>query len=207
MNFLDKYKVNNGNEVNGDYYKVYNEKGEFLYNIPTQQENEITNQFLKGVTCFVINENGEVLLEKRANTELTPGKIDLVSGHIDKDEIAKQSIIRELDEEVGIKQNDSINVKEIATLPLGFESKGKTRNFIITFYYLFTKSQKFTVQTEEVKSLYWVPMEQAFELIKSGKTKFPKQNNNVNYDQIFETIKNAYLNRNIIKKQEIKREI
>ena len=32
MNFLDKYKVNNGNPVDGKYYKVYDEQKSFLYN-------------------------------------------------------------------------------------------------------------------------------------------------------------------------------
>lgn len=43
MNFLDKYKVNNGNPVDGKYYKVYDEQKSFLYNIPVTQEKNLTN--------------------------------------------------------------------------------------------------------------------------------------------------------------------
>ena len=128
MNFLEKYKLNNKFE---NFYKVYDENGNYLYDIDVKDEKKLTNQYLKGVTCFVINEKREILLEKRANTELTPGKIDLVSGHMDKNEVGKQAIIRELWEEVGIAENESVNVKKIDTKPLKFESKGKTRNFII----------------------------------------------------------------------------
>ena len=130
MNFLDKYKVNNGNPVDGKYYKVYDEQKSFLYNIPVTQEKNLTNQFLKGVTCFVVNEQGQILLEKRANTELTPGKIDLVSGHVDMEEIEKQSIIRELGEEVGIQENEAVNAEKICTMSLGFENKGKILSLI-----------------------------------------------------------------------------
>lgn len=208
MNFLDKYRVNNGNIINGKYYKVYDVQGRFLYNIPVAQEKNLTNEFLKGVTCFVINEHGEILLEKRANTELTPGKIDLVSGHVDMEEVGKQSIIRELGEEVGIKENEAVQAKEISTIPLGFESNGKIRNFFITFYYVFTKNSNLKIQEQEVKSLHWVPMEQAFEMLESGKTKFPKQDKDVKYNEIFDTVKNAYENTYLKRNSnEVKRDI
>ena len=131
MSFLDKYKVNN----TGEYYKVYNDRGEFLYNIDRKDEKTLTDQYLKGVTCFVINQNGEVLIEKRGNTELTPGKLDLVSGHIDNEEVGMQAIIRELEEEVGIPTQDALGVHRVETMPIQLESKGKTRNFFIEFYY------------------------------------------------------------------------
>lgn len=194
MNFLDKYKVNNGNPIDGKYYKVYDEQKSFLYNIPVTQEKNLTNQFLKGVTCFVVNEQGQILLEKRANTELTPGKIDLVSGHVDMEEIEKQSIIRELGEEVGIQENEAVNAEKICTMSLGFESKGKIRNFFITFYYVFIKNSNLKIQEQEVKSLHWVPMEQAFKMLESGKTKFPKASENIKYNEIFDTVRNAYKN-------------
>ncbi len=194
MNFLDKYKVNNGNPVDGKYYKVYDEQKSFLYNIPVTQEKNLTNQFLKGVTCFVVNEQGQILLEKRTNTELTPGKIDLVSGHVDMEEIEKQSIIRELGEEVGIQENEAVNAEKICTMSLGFENKGKIRNFFITFYYVFIKNSNLKIQEQEVKSLHWVPMEQAFKMLESGKTKFPKASENIKYNEIFDTVRNAYKN-------------
>ena len=201
MNFLEKYKINNKFE---NFYKVYDENGNYLYDIDVKDEKKLTNQYLKGVTCFVVNEKGEILLEKRANTELTPGKIDLVSGHMDKNEVGKQAIIRELWEEVGIAENDAINVKKIDTKPLKFESKGKTRNFIIEFYYLLTKNSNLRMQTEEVTSLRWVPMNEVFEMIKLGKTKFPRQSEEVDYNSIFKIVEDAYLNKekNVITQEE-----
>lgn len=208
MNFLDKYKINNN--FNGQYYRVYNENGDFLYNIDVEDEKNLTTEYLKGVTCFVINQNKEVLLEKRANTELTPGKIDLVSGHINNDEIGYQAMVRELGEEVGIPEHEAIKIVKVKPnngdykpLPLEFENKGKSRNFLIEFYYLFSKSSNLKIQKEEVKSLEWVPLETVFEMIKSGKTKFPKQSEKANYEQIFNTIREACINKevNINKKE------
>ena len=172
--------------------------------IDIQDEKKLTDEFLYGVTCFVINENEEVLMEVRANTELTPGKIDLVSGHVNGNEQGMKAVIRELNEEVGIVNVGPNRLHKVSRLakPLGFESRGNTRNFFIDFYCLLTKTENVTsMQKEEVKSLKWVPMEQAFEMLRSGKTKFPKQAENVNYEQIFENVRGICLNKNLREKK------
>jgi len=175
---------------NNKYYKVYDEKGQYLENIDCCDENNITSQYLKGVTCFVINQQGEVLLEKRVNKGLTPGKIDLVSGHLDGEEVGTQAIIRELKEEVGIELEESINTTKVGTLPLTFNSNGKNRNFFIDFYYLIRDSSQTAIQKTEVEKVCWVPLNKAFEMIKNGETKFPKGNDM--YNEIFKKIELAY---------------
>lgn len=183
---------------NKEYYKVYDKKGHYIKDIDVKDEKSLTDEYLYGVTCFVINEKNEVLMEVRANTELTPGKIDLVSGHVNGNEVGIQAMIRELDEEVGIHGVLGNQLKIVSNLakPLGFESKGKIRNFFIDFYCMQTNKSHFRIQPEEVEALKWIPMEQAFDMIKSGKTKFPKQQGIVNYEQIFEKVREICLDRN-----------
>ena len=41
-------------------------------------------------------------------------------------------------------------------------------------------------QKEEVEKIYWVPMQECFELIRSGRTKFP---NDYDYEEIFNKVK------------------
>ena len=171
-----KSRINVKIKDNSEYYRVYNKKGKYIKDIDVQDEKQLIDEYLYGVTCFVINEKGEVLMEVRANTELTPGKIDLVSGHVNGAEPGLRAVIRELNEEVGIK-----NIE---------------RNFLIDFYCLLTNSQNVTaIQEEEVQDLKWIPIEQAFEMIKQGKTKFPKQSQTVDYEPIFENVRAVYLNR------------
>ncbi|MBR1654202.1 MAG: NUDIX hydrolase [Clostridia bacterium] len=179
------------NQNNSEFYKVYDKTGKYLYNIDINKEKSLTNQYLHGVTCFVVNNNNEVLMEVRANTELTPGKIDLVSGHVNGNEIGIHAMLRELEEEVGITHVLGNDIKRVSDLskPLGFESKGKIRNFHIDFYCLQTKKHHFTIQPEEVESLKWVPMEEAFNMIKNGQTKFPKQCGYVSYEKIFQNVR------------------
>ena len=192
---------------NNEFYKVYDKTGKYLYDIDVSKEKELNNEYLHGVTCFVINEKDEVLMEVRANTELTPGKIDLVSGHVNGDEVSLEAILRELEEEVGIKGVLGADIKRVNDLakPLGFESKGKIRNFHIDFYCMQTKKHHFSIQPEEVASLKWVPMEKAFDMIKSGETKFPKQQRNVNYDQIFDKVRE--ISKNIKSQNDIVRNL
>ena len=194
MEFLDRYKANNNN----DYYKIYDKNGKYLKDINIAEEKSLTDEYLYGVTCFVINEKSEVLMEVRANTELTPGKIDLVSGHVNGGESGLNAVIRELREEIGIINDMPNRLYKVCSLakPLGFESKGKIRNFFIDFYCVLTRTENVTLlQKSEVEELKWIPLETAFEMIKQGKTKFPKQAGNVNYDQIFSNVRTICLSR------------
>ena len=178
--------------VSKEIYKVYDENGEFKRIIEKAEEKTLTeNEWLKGVTCFVINEKGEALIEVRANKGLTPGKKDLCSGHLDNKETETQAMVRELREELGICEDEARNVIKVTPqgVPLGFESKGRIKKFFITFFCLKRKTSKVEIQEEEIDRIVWLPLEEAFELIKSGRTKFPK---NYDYSEIFEKVKEIY---------------
>lgn len=183
-------------------YRVYDKNGNYKKTIDKKEEKYLSeNDWLNGVTCFVINEKGEVLIEVRANKGLTPGKKDLCSGHLDNNETETQAMIRELKEELGIGVEEAMNVVKITPkgVPLGFESSNKIKNFFITFFCLKRNSSAVTIQEEEIKKYVWLPLEETFELIKSGRTKFPK---NFDYEKIFEKVRNVYYNKN---KQEVQR--
>ena len=204
MNFKDRIKQNI--KSNNEYYKIYDKTGKYIRDIKVEDEKKLEDEYLYGVTCFVINENNQVLMEERANTELTPGKIDLVSGHVNGNESGLEAIERELREEVGIY---GINYNQITKLnelskPLGFESKGKIRNFLIDFYCVFINSKQVTkIQQEEVKSYEWVPVNIAVERIVNGSTKFPKEEKGkVNYKQVIENLEEKCKKRNIQKNNE-----
>ena len=183
-------------------YRVYDKNGNYKKTIDKKEEKYLSeNDWLNGVTCFVINEKGEVLIEVRANKGLTPGKNDLCSGHLDNNETETQAMIRELKEELGIGVEEAMNVVKLTPkgVPLGFESSNKIKNFFITFFCLKRNSSAVTIQEEEIKKYVWLPLEETFELIKSGRTKFPK---NFDYEKIFEKVRNVYYNKN---KQEVQR--
>lgn len=185
----------------GTQYKVYDENGNYKKTIDKSDEGTLNeNDWLNGVTCFVINEKGEVLIEVRANKGLTPGKNDLCSGHLDNEETETQAMIRELQEELGISLEEAMNVVKVTpkAVPLGFESSNKIKNFFITFYCLKRNSSDIKIQKSEIDRVVWLPLEETFALLKSGRTKFPK---NYEYKEIFETVRNIYYEKNKIEAQ------
>lgn len=190
-----KGTVVKGNET---IYRLFDKTGKLIGMINKSQEGRVSpDEWLKGVSCFVINEKGEVLIERRVNKGLTPGKLDLCSGHIDNFEIPIRAMIRELQEELGIpweKSSDRIMVISKNTpAPLRFESSGKKRNFFIYFFCIKMNNPKIIFQKEEIDSIMWVPMEKCFELIRSGKTKFPKD---YDYEEIFKQVEDFYYGKN-----------
>ena len=165
--------------------------GDLKRMIEKKQEAKLSSdEWLKGVTCFVLNEKGEVLVEQRVNKGLTPGKLDLCSGHVDGDETPTQAMIRELGEELKIGFEEAMNVIKLTQdeLPIEFESSGKTLRFFITAYCLKRNSSEVTIQKDELNSIAWVPLETFFELIKNGKTKFPARHEK--YEEVFQKVIN-----------------
>ena len=183
------------------YYKTYerNIRGEKVYTGIIETKKELTqDNYLGGVSCFIINDEGKVLIEKRANTKINSGEIDLCSGHIDGEETPTQAMIREYVEELhnGSSEekekarNEAIqNLCKLDELDLIFHNKGNLRKFFIQFYTMKTKLENVTIQPEEIDSIEWVNLDEAFDLIRQGKTKFPYDER---YEKIFEKVSEHY---------------
>lgn len=58
------------------------------------------------ILAVILNDNNEVLLGYRKNTEWFPNTYGLIGGKIDDKESATQAMIREINEEIGVKVID-----------------------------------------------------------------------------------------------------
>lgn len=168
--------------------KGYSESGKGLgFLEPRNQKKRRDNVYMKAVTCFVIDKTtGEVLIEKRTGNGLNPDEFDLVSGHVDGDEIGFQSMIRELKEEIGIQvEESSSNLKKVEEFtPMNFESIGK---YLVEFYCLLRSTKEgLELQEDEVTQIEWKSMEEVFEMLQQGKTRFPKD---FDYEKIFKKVR------------------
>lgn len=77
----------------------------------------MNNDKLEFVSSIITNKEGNVLIAKRKDTlKLDPGKYDLCSGHMKEGEIPIQSIYREIREELGITQDDIINIEKLGEI-------------------------------------------------------------------------------------------
>ena len=71
--------------------------------------------FYSAVFAIIRNDKNEILFQKRQNTGFRDGQFQLPSGHVEWSESIKDSIIRELQEElwIGVLEND-IEIAHIA---------------------------------------------------------------------------------------------
>ena len=71
-------------------------------------------------------------------------------------------------------------------------------SYFSVLYCLKRNNSDVTYQKSEIDKIVWLPLEETFELIQSGKTKFPK---NYNYEEIFEKVRNICNNKEKRKEQ------
>lgn len=162
------------------FYKVFEKgkDGKKVYKGSTIPELELKLDYLaiNTVSCFVLNKKGEILVEERtANKNVMPGTLDIVSGHVDNNEIPTQAMIREYVEEIHdgneeekqkARNEASQNLQKLEELYLICDGRG----YFIQFYYLMTELEVITKQKEEITKTRWLPMEEVFEMIRQGKT-------------------------------------
>ena len=150
---------------------VLNELGEFTGKIATRKECHEEGLWHRGVYGFIIDKNGNILLQKRSsNKKLWPNRWDVtVGGHVDAGEFGKQTLIRECKEELGINVQDN----EIKYL-IGSTSVYKKNNIINKHYdecYLIMKDidiSKLKLQKEEVEDVKYFSKEELLERIKNN---------------------------------------
>ena len=142
-----------------------------------------TTDYVKCCSCFVVNSKNQVLIEKRRKTVLDAGKLDLCSGHIRSNETSTQGMIRELIEELGITQEEAMELKKIGNLKVDFNKVGGNFKCITDMFMLKRTSDTLKLQDEEVKGIEYYDLEEALNLIRENKTRIP-------YSQEFEGIFN-----------------
>ena len=137
-------------------FDVLNEFGEFTGKIATREECHKKGLWHRAVYAFIIDDKGNILLQKRSNNKkLWPNMWDVtVGGHVDAGEFGRQALIREVKEELGIVINDD-DIKYL----IGSTSINEQGDIINKHYnecYLITKSidiSNIKIQKEEVSEV------------------------------------------------------
>lgn len=158
---------------------TFNENGEKTGEI---QKGEHTDDFLKCCTCFISNERNQILVEKRGNTVLDNGKLDLCSGHVRTNETSTTGMIRELREELGIEFDKAVNMKKLGRIKVYF----KTFKCLTDVFLLKMKEIGIKLQDEEVADYCFMELEDVLNLIRNGKTRFIYTEE---YEEIFKKLK------------------
>lgn len=119
---------------------------------------------------WIQNSNGEILLAQRSfNKKNNPGQWGpAVAGTNDEGESYKSNIIKEAEEEIGLKNQKFQR-------SFHYFRDGEHRHFTQWFFALVDKRiEEFTIQEEEVEKIKWFTKEELLNELKNNSKKFLK---------------------------------
>lgn len=127
--------------------------------------------FHRAVHLLVINEKGEMLLQKRSLAKDTcPGLFSTAcAGHVDAGETYETAVLREAKEELGI----TLALGEISCI--GAQKPSEENGFEFVKVFLFRSSrERFIFNREEIESLHWLSADELFEKIERVPAEFAR---------------------------------
>lgn len=144
---------------------IFDENNKYLgYSLERSEAHE-KNLWHRHVSAWIMNYNGEILLQQRAlDKKKNPGKWAKTGGHVSAGETCEESIKREVYEEIGLEVHDS----EIKNIEI-FKSINSKEHYY-SYGYLFLTNYKeddFVLQKEEVNAVKYYTIEELEDIRKS----------------------------------------
>lgn len=143
---------------------IVDKNGNFTGQIMDKEEAHHKNLLHNEVGVFIINDNKQVLLQKRSsNKRFNPNKWALCAGHVDAGESLENAALRELNEEVGI----SISINDLKPFVEKVFTIRNTNSHITYFYYVKSNlnEKDFVIQKEELSEVKWFDIDKVIEMI------------------------------------------
>ena len=139
-----------------EIFDVLTELGEFTGETATQSECHSKGYWHRAVFCLMVNENGEILLQRRSqDKKLWPNRWDVtVGGHVRAGELGRQALVRECKEELGLDISDD-DIKFVVSCLSRYDKNGYINNHFDEFY-LITKNvdiNNVSLQEDEVSEV------------------------------------------------------
>ena len=136
-----------------EMFDVYTKEGEFLGTRPASIcKSDNPGFYYKVVRIILLNENNEILIQKRSsNVNYCPLKWELsASGHVDRGENELEAAIRETREEIGV----SLNANNMKLIHTSINKNALTYTYIARI----KNTTEFTLQKEEVEEVKYVSL-------------------------------------------------
>ena len=121
------------------------------------------------VSCWIMNEKGEVLLQKRAGEKRrNPNKWAKTGGQVDSGETVEEAIFREVKEELGIEiPKEQIKIDSV------YKSDDKNRRFAYNYIFVVDyKLEDYILQKEEVAEVKYFTIEELEEIRKNNDSNY-----------------------------------
>lgn len=143
--------------------EVLNENGEPTGDILDKDIIHKEGKYHKEVALILLNNKGEILLQKRASTkEIEPNKWAWHGGHVIAGETNEESIIRETKEELGI----NLFLNDIKLLVELKRDKLPNRQFTTAYYSKCDLDiNDFNIQKEELSEVKWFSFDEFKDMI------------------------------------------
>ena len=143
--------------------KLGNDTNEIIEREELHNRSKLHNE----VTIYIINDKGEVLLQRRSkNRRFCPNNLGVIAGHQSYREDILTCAVREAKEEVGLK----IKKEDLHPLCDKYLVEEKYNNHNMYPYNVLCnlKAEDFTIQQEELSVVRWYKIEEVIRLIEVG---------------------------------------
>jgi len=144
----------------------------------TEERNIIHKEGIwhREVAVWIINDSGEILLQKRAATKKQyPNKWAICAGHVDAGEKVESAIIREINEELGI----DVKIDDLEYIDVYKVQEDIAENNIKNYYFNYTyflnnnyKIEDYTIQLEELSELKFISLKELENIVKTKNKDF-----------------------------------
>ena len=170
-----------------EYFDVLDENGNQTNLIKKRTEVHRDGDWHKAVHIWIINENGDILLQRRAsNKDIYPNMLDIsCAGHLTTGDDSITGALRELKEELNLEiEPEELNY--ITTLKRSPKDKEFIDNEFDDLYLLRTtkKIEELTYQKEEISEIFFVPYKEFKKMIDN------KQSDLVIYSDVYQILFN-----------------
>ncbi len=173
-----------------EYFDVLDENGNLTGKKKLRKEVHRDGDWHRAVHIWIINENGEILLQRRCATkDSNPNMLDIsCAGHLSSGDTPLDGALRELKEELNIE----VNANELHYIKTIKNSSKYTATFINNEFndlYILRTSKKIEdmkFQVEEISEIFYVPYNKFKEMVKN------KQPDLLMHNEEFEILFNMF---------------
>ena len=152
----------------GEKLDVLTDTGEYTGQTATQDECHSNGYWHRAVFCLIINDEGEILLQRRSsNKKLWPNRWDVtVGGHVQTGEIGRETLIRECMEELGLNISDD-EIKFIVSSVSRYNKNGYINNHFDEFYLVLknVNTNDVSLQEDEVSEVRYFSQDELLKRI------------------------------------------
>lgn len=159
-----------------EFLDVVDEDNQLLGKVEEREVIHREGIWHREIAIWVMNEEGEILLQKRALSKKTnPGKWGLTAGHIDAGEKEIIGAIREIKEEIGIVVTEK-DLKELLCIKCSdVHSESKIFNNYYAYHYFLRVNQtieEYKIQKKELSEVKYFTLEELEKIIEEKNEKF-----------------------------------